>query len=178
SVRVWVTSAFSMSLDPDWLAGGLRPSDLLNQPQASTQLLGWLLRKREGSLAEAARVIGLSEVNAHRVLDSLREEGLVREVRVEARLRSQQERAAARRRKLPDDVWSSLDRQTPIARNARPRLVKAVHARAVNVATSERGRFLLSISPVLAVLAAVEWLLASGRASFSGPIAWVGGIAR
>jgi len=177
SVRVWVTSAFPMSLDPDWLAGGLRPSDLLSQPQASTQLLGWLLRKREGSLAEAARVSGLSELNAHRVLDSLREEGLVREVRVEGRLRYQPELAAARRRRLPDDVWSSLDRQTPIARNSRPRLVRAVQARAINLATSERGRFLLSISPVVAVLAAVEWLLASGRASFTGPIAWVGVIA-
>ena len=177
SVRVWVTSAFPMSLDAAWSAGGLRPSDLLNQTQTSTQLLRWLIRKREGSLAEAARVSSLDEVDAHRVLDSLREDGLVREVRVEGRLRYQPELAAARHRKLPDDVWGSLDRQTPIARNDRPRLVKAVHAQAVNVATSERGRFLLSISPVLAVLAAVEWLLASGSASFTGSLAWIGVIA-
>jgi amino acid permease len=174
SVRVWVTSAFQMSHELTWSAPRLRPSDLLHQPQTSAQLLRWLLRKREGSLAEAARVSGLDEADAHIVLDALRGEGLVREVRVDGRLRYQPELGAARRRKLPDDVWRSLDRQTSIGLTSRPRLIQAVQARAVNLAASERGGFLLSISPVLAVLAAAEWLLASGRASFTGPIAWVG----
>jgi tryptophan/tyrosine permease family protein len=174
SVRVLVTSAFPMSHELTWSAPGLRPSDLLDQPKTGAQLLRWLLRKREGSLAEAARVSGLDEADAHRVLDRLRDEGRVREVRVDGRLRYRPALGAARRRKLPDDVWRLLNRQTSIVRNSRPRLIQAVQARAVNLAASERGRFLLSISPVLAVLAAAEWLLASGRASFTGPIAWVG----
>lgn len=174
SVRVWVTSTLSMSYELTWSAPGLRPSDLLHQPQTRAELLRWLLRKREGSLAEAARVSGLDEGDAHRVLDGLRDEGLVREVRVDGRLRYQPELGAARRRKLPDDVWRSLSSQIPIVPNSRPRLIRALQARAVNLAAGERSRFMLSISPVLAVLGVAEWLLSSGRSSFTGPIAWVG----
>jgi hypothetical protein len=53
----------------------------------------------------------------------------------------------------------------------------AVRSRAVKLIASERGRFLLSVSPMLAVLVLTEWLLANGQASFIGPLAWSGVVA-
>jgi amino acid permease/DNA-binding transcriptional ArsR family regulator len=173
SVRFRVTSPLAVSVESGWAAPGLRPSNLLDQRHPRATLLGWLVRHREVGVGEAAAAIGLSEAATHEALDALREEGLVREIRVGGRLRYQPELSTAPARRVPDWIWKQLDAQKT-GGLGRARWFERARGSAHRLLSSGRGRFVLAILPVLFVLVVTEFLEASGRASFTGPLAWTG----
>jgi hypothetical protein len=169
SVKLRLTSPLRVRLDPGWAVPALRPSALLDQSGPRARLLAWLVRHREASLAEAAVAIGLSETATHKLFDQLREEQLVRELRVDGRLRFQPELGGAPVRRVPDSIWEQLGAQKAPP-TGRPRWLAGAH----RILTSDQGRFSLSILPVLFVLVLTEALEVRGAASFTAPLAWIG----
>jgi amino acid permease len=169
SVRLRVTSPLALTYEGEWDASGLKMADVLVLPDPWRQLINWMMRQDEVSLAEVAAHTSQDESAARAMLEALAEQDLVRE-----REGRYQVRFAMRRgRQLPDEIWQALGdegRPTTDERGAsfvgrRWSLVGGL---------GERGRSFLSLSPVAIIFLLVEWLLLSGRESFARPLSFLG----
>ncbi|MBM3135844.1 MAG: hypothetical protein FJZ89_11310, partial [Chloroflexi bacterium] len=181
SVRLRVTSPLALAYAGEWDTTGRHVADVLELPDTQRQLVQWLLRRGEASLAEVAAHSGQDERAARSTLAALSAQGFVREVAGEGQVRYRPQLAPRRGRQLPADIWRALGedeglrtkddgRRTndegPTGLPARPRSLLA--------GLGTRGRFLLAVSPVGVAFLLVEWLLSTGKASFPGPLSIIG----
>ena len=185
SVHLRVDSPMSLTYEGKWDATGLRMADVLVLPDSLRALANWIMRRGEVSFAEVVAHLGQDEAVAHTMLDALIEQGFVREMKpvlseaegVEGTSRYRVRFALRRGRQLPEDLWQALGEkmETPVGAGHIPRRIdmRAVAQRAWEV-LSERGRFFLSVSPVVVVLLLVEWLLFTDAESFAGPLSFLG----
>jgi hypothetical protein len=133
-----------------------------------------MIRRGEVSLTEATAQMGQDEEVVGAMLEELVEQGFVRQTEVGGEARYQAKLAFRRGRQLPEDIWQALDEG---AEDSRPKpegpqfspLQPSIFAR-----LGERGRFLLSASPVIMVFLLAEVLLFTGRESFPGPLSLIG----
>jgi hypothetical protein len=160
----------SMTYEGEWDTTGLQMADVLTLPDPSRQLINWMMRQREVSLAEVVAHIGQDEDVARTVLGELMEQGFVSEMEVEGESRYRVRLAPKRGHPLPEHIWQALDVETVSPSLPRPLSVSLL------TRLGERGRFLLSASPVVLIFLLVEWLLLTGQESFSGPIGILGTI--
>ena len=171
SVRLRLTSPMILTYEGEWDATGLQMADVLALPDPLWQLINWMMRRGEVSLAEVVAYIGQNEGIARVMLEELVEQGFVREIEVRGEVRYRPQLAPRRGRQLPEEIWRALGEvETPagVGHLPRPRAWEAV--------LSERGRFLLSVSPVVVIFLLVEWLLFADAESFAGPISILGTI--
>ena len=184
SVRLRVNSPMTLTYEGKWDTTGLQMADVLALPDPLRQLINWMMRRGEVSLAEVVAHIGQMEHEsgekdeevARTMLEELVEQGFVREIEVEGELRYRPQFAPRRGRQLPEEIWQALGEE---AAGSRPEgegpqlsdLQPSVFSR-----LGERGRFLLSVSPVVMIFLLVEWLLFTGRESFPGPLSFLGTI--
>jgi amino acid permease len=178
SVRLRVTSPMALTYEGEWDATGLHMADVLALPESSRRLINWMMREGEASLAEVVTYIGQDEAVARTMVDMLMKQGFVREVNVEGTSRYRVRFAPRRGRQLPEDIWQALgeEAETPAGAGHIPRQtgVRAVAQRAWEAVLSERGRFFLSVSPVVMIFLLAEWLLLTDAGSFAGPISFLG----
>lgn len=90
-------------------AAGLSMADVLALPDHLRRLVNWLIRQEESGLADVARQLGQDEEATRVALADLVARGFIREMRVRGETRYQVRLAVTRRRKLPLDLWQSLD---------------------------------------------------------------------
>jgi amino acid permease len=185
SVHLRVDSPMLLTYEGEWDATGLRMTDALVLPDSLRVLVNWMMRREEVSFAEVVAHIGQDETVARTMLDTLMEQGFVREMKpvlseaegVEGASRYRVRFAPRRGRQLPEDIWQALGEEveTPAGVGHIPRRirVRAVAQRAWEV-LGERGRFFLLVSPVAAVFLLVEWLLFTDAESFAGPLSFLG----
>ncbi|MBI1741715.1 hypothetical protein HYR54_01460 [Candidatus Acetothermia bacterium] len=177
SVSLRVDSSLMIRYEGSWNAGGLHLADALTLPASQRQLLQWMLRQGKVSLPQVVAHLGQDLKTAQIQLDVLMEQGLLREVRDGNEIRYQTHLAAKQGRPLPEHIWRALDKEekTPARR---PEVTKpgantwrhTVWERML----SERGRFVLSISPVMVAFAMTEWLFFMGAESFSETLSFAG----
>ncbi len=185
SVRLQVDSPLTLTYEGEWDATGLQMADVLTLPDSLRHLINWMMRQGEVSLAEVVAQIGQGEEVGRALLEDLVEQGFVQEVggrggparSGETRYRI---RFAARRgRQLPDEIWQALDEGTGKQRG-RDNAETISPSSRLSLSLSlldrlgERGRFLLSASPVIMVFLLAEVLLFTGRESFPGPLSLIG----
>ena len=176
SVHLRVTSPMSITYKGEWDATGLQMADILVLPDPLRQLINWMMRQREVSLAEVAAHIGQDERVAHTMLAELTEQGFVREIEVGDEVRYRTQHAARRGRQLPEEIWQALEKGTD---DPKPKAEGAgfpISRPPTFTRLGERGRFFLSVSPVVMIFLLTEWLLLTGRESFPGPLSFVGTI--
>ena len=185
SIRLRVVSPLAMAYDGEWDVSGFHLADILaaeGSPEPQRQIVTWMMRQGEASLADVASHLGQDESTAQAMLGALVEEGLVEEAtavdgnrggsRYRVRL------AARRRRQLPTEIWKALgdEAETPegIEQLSSRTRKGAVARRAWEAMLGDRGRFILSASPVVLVFVVTEWLLLIGAESFTGPLNFAG----
>ena len=170
SVRLQVASPMTITYEGEWDTTGLQMADVLTLPTPSRQLINWMMRQGEVSLAEMVAHIGQNEDVARAMLEELTEQGFAREIEMEGEIRYRPQFAPKRGRQLSDHIWQALDVET-VSPSPLPPPSPSLFTR-----LGERGRFLLSVSPVVMIFLLVEWLLFTGRESFPGPLSFLGTI--
>jgi hypothetical protein len=170
-VRVRVTSSLALVYEGEWDTAGLHVTDLLTLPDSWRQLLIWMVRRREVTLAETTARIGLSEADAHAVLGTLVGEGFVREVQTASGTCYRPRFAPRRQRQTTRDVWRALGQETTDLPQAR-----SIYRPSFFERLSKAGRFLLSASAAILVFLWTEWLMLTNQESFSEPLSLLGTI--
>ncbi|MGH3146849.1 MAG: hypothetical protein ACRDTR_13720, partial [Rubrobacter sp.] len=177
-VRVQVTSSMRPAYEGIRDTAGLSMADVFALPDSQAELIGWMMRQGNVSLAEAARYSGQDEDATRALLEELEKKGLVAErvdlggePRFEARL------ATRRGRQGSAQLWQALGGEgaTPSgAGTARPSRVSGVSRLFRRVSSSKYGNFVLGISPIVAAFVLAEWLLLTGSGSFTGLLGFIG----
>lgn len=178
SVRLRVASSMIPTYEGEWDTAGLHVSDVLALPDPLRQMVNWMTRRGEASLAEVAALSKQSEEDARTTLNTLVEQRFLRRIETADGPRYGPVLARRRRVRLPQEVWQALREKTETGGTA-SRLSRWVAPRAVaglvrDFALSERGRFCLSTGPELMVFLLTEWLLLTGGQSFTSIIALAG----
>jgi amino acid permease len=168
SVRLRVNSPMTLTYEGEWDATGLLMADVLTLPDPSRQLINWMMRQGEVSMAEVMVHIGQDEDVAPTVLEELMAQGFVRKIETEGEIRYRPQLAPKRGRQLSDHIWQALDAGT-VSPSPLPPLPPTLLTR-----LGERGRFFLSASPVILVFLLAEGLLLTGNESFPGPLSLIG----
>ncbi|MFQ5794190.1 MAG: FeoC-like transcriptional regulator [Candidatus Bipolaricaulia bacterium] len=92
-------------------AAGLRMTDLLTLPDSLRQLVNWIMRNDEVSLADVVTHTGEDEKAVHAMLAALVEKGFVTEMDVEGELRYRIHLAPKQGPQLSQDIWKVLDEE-------------------------------------------------------------------
>lgn len=177
-VRVRVTSPMSLAYEGGWDATGLRVVDVLTLPDALRQLVTWITRRGEVSLADVAAHSGQSTDAARTSLDTLEAQGFVQRIEGKPEPRYRTLLAPKRGRQLPRDIWKALVQtvgtEAHAGRVPRWAAARAVALKLREAVLTERGRFFLSVSPVGMVFLLIEWLFLTGAESFAEPLSFGG----
>jgi len=177
--RLRVTSTMSLKYEGEWGAAGLHVADVSTLRDPLRQLINWMTRRGEISLAEVMAYTGGDERMARMMVEELIELGLVQPLEREGNPRYRIHLAARHGRQVPRGIWQSLDEtvgEPPRSRRVLPK--QGTHPIALwfrRAMLSEGGRFFLSMSPVILIFLLTEWLVLTGASSFTGVLA-VGGL--
>jgi hypothetical protein len=143
------------------------------------QLVNWMTRQGEVTLAEVTTYSGGNEWIAQLMVEELIELGIVQPLEGTGDPRYRIHLAARHGRQVPDEIWRSLDETVSEPQRSRRVLLKpGLHPVALwfrRAILNEAGRFFLSMGPVIVVFAVTEWLIFTGTSSFTGVLA-VGGL--
>jgi hypothetical protein len=172
-VRVQVISSMRPSYEGVRDAAGLDLADVFALPDSQAELIGWMIRQGQVSLAEVAQYTGQGESAARALLDELANQGFVAEQVDPEGARSYEARLAAtrRRRQGSVQVWQALvdEEDSPSGTETlHPSRTSGVSRLLRRVSSSEHGSFVLGASPVVAAFLIAEWLLLRGSGSFTG----------
>jgi hypothetical protein len=181
SVHLRVSTGMLLTYADGWDTVGLSPSDVLTLPDAQRQLVNWMLRQGEVNLAQVAAHCRQPAEAVHSLLSPLVQQGFVRERQVHGTAHYRASFAPTRGRQITPEIWQALetgdDPHAPGSREARPARWRVVLYRIKQALVSERGRSVLSVSPIILVFLVAEWLLATGGASFTRIIGFTGVVA-
>lgn len=179
-VQVRITSTMSLSYEGDWESGGLSIADVLTLPDPARQLVNWITRRGEVSLAEAAAHLRQSEEEVRKKLDELARQGFIHPMG-ETHPRYGIHLAARRGREMAGAIFTDSDGHpepsTGITPASRRRTPSALALWVRELILSGRGRFWLCASPVILVFLLSEALFLAGEASFAGVLGFGGVIA-
>ena len=178
--RIHLRVASSLSLRHEEGTDGLRLADLLALPDAAWELVPWIARRGTVVPADVAARTGQDETAAGAALENLAGHGLVMRIDGAGGPRYRARFARRRARQLPEQIWRALDAAPTgaagdVADRHHPGSI--VIERVRQAALGERGRFLLTVSPmVVAFLLAIglEWV---GTVSFPALLGFTGVIA-
>jgi hypothetical protein len=175
SVRLRVTSSLRLAYEGAWDVAGLSLIHVLALPDSETELVGWITRRGEVSLAEIAERTGGDADAARALVASLVERGIVAETRRAGEPRYAARAAARRGGRLPAEIWQAL--AAPEAAELRTPAPQQSLARAQRLPAAllgKRGRFAIGTAPVAAAFLAAEWMTLTHSGSFTGVLNFVG----
>jgi hypothetical protein len=178
-VRLRVTSTMNLKYEGEWGATGLHLADVSALRDPLRQLVNWMTRQGEVSLAEVKAYIGGNEWVALLMVEELIELGIVQPMEGAGDPRYRIHLAARHGRQVPHEIWQSLDETVHESQRSGRVLPKpGIHPISLWVRRAmlnEVGRFFLSIIPFIVVFVLTEWLVLTGTSSFTGVLA-VGGL--
>jgi amino acid permease len=177
-MQLQVTSAMTLIYEGGWDTIGFSLTDVVMLPDTQRQLVNWMMRRGEVSLAQVAAYRREVEDEARRPLKLLIEQGLVRERQVQGVPYYRVRLRPKRRSQLAQDIWQTLEELDKRPVKTRPTThqpgKRAIVRHFWQVTLSKRGRFVLSVTPIVLALLLTEWLLATGGASFSHLLGFLG----
>jgi hypothetical protein len=154
-------------------------SGLLDLSEGERKLLNRMLRSGEVSLDQAAILMEISVDQARKALRKLADQGFVVERKADAGIVYRAVVKSRQRKILPADIWELLDVPArapthPLREFLSPGLSSTLILRIKAVLLSDPGRFLLRTSPILIAFLLTEWMLYTGKGSFSGVLNFLG----
>ena len=174
AVRLRVTTPLVVSYKGAWDSARRHLTDVLTLPDDLRQLLNWVMRQGEVSAAEVSVRLGQNREAARSLLDELIEQGFVEEIDREGERLFRSQLPERRPYRLPEGVWEALEKdeenREPNEKDGGFRVPRPPALSRLG----ERGRFLLSASPLIMVFLVVEGLLITGKESFPGPLSLIG----
>jgi hypothetical protein len=177
-VRLRVSTPRPPVYEGDWTAAGAHLGDLLELPEPQRWLVQWMMRRGPATLAEVAAHTGQSEQAARATLDALVQQGALQELRGDGARRYRARLARRAGRHLPARIWQALGQEPEAPAQVQGRSygagIRAAWRRVGTTLTTDRGRLVLSLSPVVLVFLVTEWLLLHGAASFAGALSFIG----
>ena len=96
-------------LDAREKIAGLTMADILSLPADERQLINWMVRAGNVTLAEVVARLGQDEATVLAHLATLIEKGFLRELTLPEGYAYQVRMAPRRKRNLPDNLWQALD---------------------------------------------------------------------
>ncbi len=189
-VRAELTTSMRLRYEGEWDIAGVSLAGVLALPDAEAEVVAWLLRRPDGSVAEVAELLGVELDAAAAMLAALAEQGIIAE-RYRGRERRYVARAGRRRGgRLSEDLWAALTAEEEAAPEGAGGAARAgagargpghrlgprtaLGHRAQSLLRSERGRFLAGISPVIAIFAFAAWQATSGEISLADVLSFLG----
>jgi amino acid permease len=176
-VRLRLASPLSLTYEGEWDRIGLAATDVLALGETDQRIVSELIRRGEVALADLAIHTGQDQAVVRTRLSSLVEHGYVSEVQAGAEPRYRVRLAPRRQRQVPPHIWQALAGPDgmpaggPAGAGLGPRgLEHRVRERVLG----ERGRLLLSTTPVLVAFLLTEWLLLTGTESFAALLGLAG----
>ena len=177
-VRVQVISSMRPSYEGVRDAAGLDLADVFALPDSQAELIGWMIRQGQVSLAEVAQYTGQGEGAARALLEELAEQGFVAEQVGPEGAPNYGVRLATRRgRQGSAQVWQALGEEgdPPSGTEAsHPSRTSGVLRLLRRLSSSEYGSFVLGASPIAIAFLLAEWLLLTGSGSFTGLLSLIG----
>jgi len=177
-VRLWISTPMSLTYEGDWETAGLDTAEALALPDSLRQLVTWMMRRGDVSLADAMRHTAQDEGTTRTMLNTLVKQGFVHAVEADDGSSYRIRLAMKRGRKISEEIWQALDMivAAPASRAATSSQTGArVQAhRALGVMLSERGRFVLSVTPIVIAFLMTWWLLLTGAGSFAWLLSFSG----
>jgi amino acid permease len=174
SVRLRVTSSLRLAYEGGWDVAGLGLVEVLALPDADAELVGWIARRGEVSLADIVEQTGGDVGAAQARVASLVERGIVAEIHRTGQPRYAARAATRRGGRLPAEIWQAL--AAPEAAEGRsaaqPSLGRMPRARGILL--GRRGRFAIATAPVAVAFLAAEWMALTHSGSFAGVVNFVG----
>lgn len=170
-VRVRVSTPMSLTYAGDWEVAGLDMAEALALPDSLRQLVTWMMRREEVSLADAMGHTGQDEGTTRTMLTTLEAQGFVETAEAHGGLSYRIRLAVKRGRKASEGIWQALDPDAKPVPGPAPTSWSS-HTRNMTrsmreAMLSERGRFFLSVTPVVGALLLTWWLLLTGAGSFA-----------
>ena len=83
--------------------------DSLSLPQEQQQVLRVITRQRQASLAEVSTLLNQDQAITDALIKGLIEQGFIQKIEVDGESRYRTNLAAKRGRKLPEQIWNSLE---------------------------------------------------------------------
>jgi predicted ArsR family transcriptional regulator len=90
-------------------AGNRSMVDVLALPDLEQELITWIMRQREVSLAEAVAHMNQAEEAVRKMLDALSNQGFVEILNQEGELRYRTDLAPKQKSRAPKKLWQDLD---------------------------------------------------------------------
>jgi amino acid permease len=170
NVRLRVKSPMRVAYEGEWDIGGLSVANVLTLPEAQSRLVTWITRRGGAvSLSAAAEYVGLDQTAARKVLDGLAGQGFLRQVEGDGEPHYRSVVGYRRGSRVAQQLLE------PSARGATPpSTVQKPGATIGRAISGDRGRFLLSITPLVLIFLLAEWSIITGSQTFSGILSLLG----
>ncbi len=175
SVRLRVTSSLRLAYEGAWDVAGLSLTDVLSLPDSQTELVGWIARRGEVSLAELAGRAGGTPAAAEALVAPLVERGIVAQTRRDGELRYAVRTSARRGGRLSAEIWAALAGRDAAAQTPAPAPSRGA-GNGLRILLGRRGRFAVAATPVAAAFVAAEWMALTHSGSFAGIIDFIGAL--
>jgi hypothetical protein len=171
SARLRVITSMSLTYEGDWDTIGLGMADALTLPDPLQDLVSWMMRRDQVTLADVTAYTGKDVDVARTMLEALVEQNFVKIMKGKDELRYEVRLAAKRRRQISEEIWQALDlkEEAPATASHLPHQAgpPVIVQRARELMLGETGRFFLSVSPVMITLLLAQWIVVTGGASFT-----------
>jgi len=170
-VRLCISTSMRLIYEGEWDASGLDLAEAIVLPDPMRQLVTWLMRREHATLAELAECTGQDHDTTRAMLTTLVRQGFVQVTDTDGGARYRIRLGLRHRRQLSQEIWHALD--VRVEGRANPSGLSPAKAALVSrdwlgqMLLGDRGRFLLSLSPVISALLLAEWLLLTGTGSFA-----------
>ena len=177
--RLRCNTPLSLAFEGDLEQVGISLSGLLDLSEGERKLLNRMLRSGEVSLDQAATLMEISVEETRKELRKLADQGFIMERQADAGIVYRAVVKSRRTRILPGHIWELLNVPArapinPLREFLSPGFFSTLILRIKAVLLGDPGRFLLRTSPVLIAFLLTEWMLYTGKGSFSGVLNFLG----
>lgn len=172
--RVRITTRMVLRYEGSWESLGASLSNLLELPEAESDLLGWMFREDVVSLDQIVTRTGQGEEASRRMVESLVARGLITELTTPGAPQFRARMGNRRSGGLPSAIWSAFaDDAGPAEPSVNPNRATPGPLRQARL-RGGTARYVAGIAPVAASFALSSWMLVTGSGSFAGMVSFAG----
>lgn len=91
---------------------GLDMGNILDLPDATREIIIWMLRETQVDLAQLTAHLGQDEARARVLIASLLEQGYVREIDMKGQVQYRVRLKPKRKHNMPSNLWRALENKT------------------------------------------------------------------
>lgn len=178
-VRLQYHTPMAVNFEGDFEQIGSSINQILDLSEFEWNLLNQILRRGEVSIDQVVTFMEVSQDLAREELKKLADKGFIVEAQQGAKTVFRPLLKARRTRGLPDQIWKTVEGRDQVSedrkRDLRPSGISSTALSWIKFfLLGDRGRLALRISPIAIAFLLTEWMLYTGKGSFSWVLNFVG----